>query len=159
VHNVNIYLLAKEIHIDLDLEVADHLSLAEAHKRSEELEEALRRELTGRVQIAVHLEPRSDDARPAVRRLSSAQEIRDVLSKLPQAANVRVHDVLLTEEGLVVTLKENFGGEMSLRKTHDVMTDLERTLKLSIPGVVRVHVDPEISKVSPTLRVALDEGD
>jgi divalent metal cation (Fe/Co/Zn/Cd) transporter len=63
---------AKEIHIDLDLEVADHLSLAEAHKRSEELEEALRRELTGRVQIAVHLEPRSDDARPAVRRLSSA---------------------------------------------------------------------------------------
>ena len=98
------------------------------------------------MQIAVHLEPRSDDPRPAVRRLSSGQEVRDVLSKLPQAVNVRVHNVLVTEEGLVVTLKENFSGETSLRETHDAMTDLERSLKLSMPDVVRVHIDPEISK-------------
>jgi len=48
VHNVNIYQLAHEIHIDLDLELADDLSLAEAHKRSEDLEQALRRELSDR---------------------------------------------------------------------------------------------------------------
>lgn len=145
VHNVNVYLLAREIHIDLDLELADNLSLAEAHRRSEELEEALQRELSDRVQIAVHLEPRSDEARPAVRRPSSAKEVRDILSKLPPVANVRVHDVLVTDEGLIVTLKENFPGETSLRAAHDAMTDLERSLKLSFPDVVRVHVDPEIS--------------
>jgi cation diffusion facilitator family transporter len=146
VHNVNVYQLGHETHIDLDLELPDYLSLAEAHKRSEDLEEALRGELSDRVQVAVHLEPRSDEARPAGRQLSSTGEVRDVLSKLRQASNVRVHDVLMTEEGLVVTLKENFSGETSLRETHDAMTDLERSLKLSITNVVRVHVDPEISK-------------
>jgi divalent metal cation (Fe/Co/Zn/Cd) transporter len=76
VHNVNVYLLRHELHIDLDLEVADHLSLAEAHKRSEALEEALRRELPVPVKVAVHLEPRSDDPRPAVRRLSAIEQVR-----------------------------------------------------------------------------------
>jgi cation diffusion facilitator family transporter len=146
VHNVNVYLLTHETHIDLDLELADNLSLAEAHKRSEDLEEALRREFSDRVEIAIHLEPRSDSPCLGVRRLSSAEEVRDVFSKLSSAANVRVHDVLVTDEGLIVTLKESFSGETSLREAHDAMTDLERSLKLSFPEVVRVHVDPEISR-------------
>ena len=66
--------------------------------------------------------------------------------RLPQAANVRVHDLLETEEGLVVTLKENFSRETSLREAHDAMTDQERSLKLSLPNIVRIHVDPEMSQ-------------
>jgi divalent metal cation (Fe/Co/Zn/Cd) transporter len=63
---------------------------------------------------------------------------------LPQAANTRVRDALVTDEGLVVTLEREFPGEMSLRETHEAMTDLERDLKLLVPDIVRVHVDPEI---------------
>jgi cation diffusion facilitator family transporter len=145
-HNVNVYLIGNEIHIDLDLELADHFSLAEAHKRSVELEEAVRRELSDPVSMAIHLEPRSDDLRQAVRQPSSTEEVRNVLSNLPQAANVRVRDVLVTDEGLVVTLEKEFPGEMSLRQVHEAMTDLERSLKLALPQVLGVHVDPEISK-------------
>jgi cation diffusion facilitator family transporter len=145
VHNVNVYQLGEETHIDLDLELPDDLSLAEAHKRSEDLEKALRRELPGLVEVAVHLEPRNDSSRRAAR-LSAAEEVREALAKLPHAANVRVHDVLETDEGLVVTLKENFPDETSLREAHEAMTDLERSLKLLLRKVVRVHVDPEISK-------------
>jgi cation diffusion facilitator family transporter len=146
VHNINVYLIEHELHVDLDLELANHLSLAEAHKRSEDLEEAVQRELSDRVHVAVHLEPRNDDPRRAERQASSTQKVRDVLSKLPQAGNVRVNDALITDEGLVVTLEREFSGETSLREGHEAMTDLERRLKLSIPDVVRVHVDPEISK-------------
>jgi cation diffusion facilitator family transporter len=144
VHNVNIYLIGDETRIDLDLELADSLSLAQAHKHSEDLEYALRHELSDRACMAVHLEPRSDKLRPAERRSSSTQKIRDVLSKLPQAANTRVRDALVTDEGLVVTLEREFPGEMSLRETHEAMTELERDLKLRVPDIVRVHVDPEI---------------
>jgi hypothetical protein len=63
---------------------------------------------------------------------------------LPQAANTRVRDALVTDEGLVVTLEREFPGEMSLRETHQAMTDLERDLKLLVPDIARVHVDPEI---------------
>jgi cation diffusion facilitator family transporter len=144
VHNVNIYLIGDETRIDLDLELPDSLSLAQAHKHSEDLEYALRHELSDRVRMAVHLEPRSDKPRPAQRRSSSTRKICDVLSKLPQAANTRVRDALVTDEGLVVTLEREFPGEMSLRETHQAMTDLERDLKLLVPDIVRVHVDPEI---------------
>jgi divalent metal cation (Fe/Co/Zn/Cd) transporter len=63
---------------------------------------------------------------------------------LPEAANTRVRDALVTDEGLVVTLEREFPGEMSLRETHEAMTDLERELKVRVPDIVRVHVDPEI---------------
>jgi cation diffusion facilitator family transporter len=144
VHNVNIYLIGDETRIDLDLELPDSLSLAQAHQHSEDLEYALRRELSDRVRMAVHLEPRSDKPQPAERRSSSTQKVRDALSKLPQAANTRVRDALVTDEGLVVTLEREFPGGMSLRETHEAMTELERDLKVRVPDIVRVHVDPEI---------------
>jgi divalent metal cation (Fe/Co/Zn/Cd) transporter len=144
VHNVNIYLIGDETRIDLDLELPDSLSLAQAHQHSEDLEHALRRELLDRLCTAVHLEPRSDKPRPAERRSSSTQKIRDALSKLPQAANTRVRDALVTDEGLVVTLEREFPGGMSLRETHEAMTELERELKVLVPDIVGVHVDPEI---------------
>jgi hypothetical protein len=39
----------------------------------------------------------------------------------------------VTDEGLVVTLEREFPGEMSLRETHEAMTDLERELKVRVP--------------------------
>jgi divalent metal cation (Fe/Co/Zn/Cd) transporter len=140
VHNINVYLIGDETRIDLDLELPDSLSLAQAHRHSEDLEHALQHELSDRLSVDVHLEPRSDKLRPAKRRSSSTRKVRDVLSKLPQSANTRVRDALVTDEGLVVTLEREFPGEMSLREAHEAMTDLERDLKLGLPDIVRVHV-------------------
>ncbi|HZC35975.1 MAG TPA: cation transporter dimerization domain-containing protein, partial [Chthoniobacterales bacterium] len=146
IHNLNIYLVAANLRVELDLELPDSLSLLEAHRCSEELEKAVERELSERVQITVHLEPRSDRPRPAVRQSKMTERVRDALQSVPQAADVRVHDVLITDEGLVVTLKKAFSGDTSLRETHEVMNELERTLKALDPEVARVHIDPEISE-------------
>ena len=144
VHNINVYQIGDETHIDLDLELPEALSLAGAHKNSEELERALRQELSNRVAIAVHLEPRNDKPRAARRQSSSTQSVREALSKVPEAANTRIRDALVTDQGLVITLERKFPAETSLREAHEVMTELERNLKLCIPGIARVHVDPEI---------------
>jgi cation diffusion facilitator family transporter len=145
VHNLNIYLVASNLRVELDLELPDSLSLVEAHRYSEELEKAVERELSQRVQITVHLEPRSDQPRPAVRQSKITERVRNTLLGMPQAADVRVHDVLITDEGLVVTLQKAFPGSTSLREAHEVMSELERTLKALNPEVARVHTDPEIS--------------
>jgi cation diffusion facilitator family transporter len=144
VHNVNVYTIENKIRIDVDLELPDSLTLAQAHKHSEDLEHALSRELSDQVAIAIHLEPRSDRPRPATIRPSSTREVCELLSKLPHGVNTRVRDVLETDEGLVVTLERAFPGDMSLRQVHEAMTDLERSLKLALPKVIRVHVDPEL---------------
>jgi cation diffusion facilitator family transporter len=144
VHNINVYQIGDETRIDLDLELPETLSLAGAHKSSEELERALRKELSSEVAIAVHLEPRNDEPREARREPSSIQNVREALSKVPQAANTDIRDALVTDQGLVITLERKFPAQTSLRETHEVMTELERNLKLRVPGIAGVHVDPEI---------------
>src|SRR5260221_1384577 len=105
VHNLNIYSLAQNLRVELDLELPDSLSLLEAHRHSEALERVIAEELSERVEITIHLEPRSDQPRPAVRQSKMTESVRNVLLVLPQSSDVRIHDVLLTDEGLVVTLK------------------------------------------------------
>jgi cation diffusion facilitator family transporter len=144
VHNLNIYLVAKETRIELDLELPDSLLLAEAHRHSESLEEAIIKELPGPMLVTVHLEPRSDEPKPAVRHLPSTRHVEKVLASLPEAKNVRVQDVLVTDEGLVITLEKAFKGTSSLAQTHELMAGLERAIHASLPGVTRVHINPEI---------------
>ena len=121
------------------------LTLAEAHRHSETLEAAIMKELPGTVLVTVHLEPRSDEPKPAVRHLPSTRRVEEALSKLPEAKNVRVQDVLVTDEGLVVTLETTFKGTTSLAQTHELMAGLERAIHASLPDVTRVHINPEIA--------------
>jgi cation diffusion facilitator family transporter len=144
VHNLNIYLVAKETRIELDLELPDSLLLAEAHRHSESLEGAIIKELPGPVMVTVHLEPRSDEPKPAVRHLPSTRHVEKALANLPEAKNVRVQDVLVTDEGLVITLEKTFKGTSSLAQTHELMAGLERAIHASLPEVTRVHINPEI---------------
>ena len=93
--------------------------------------------------MTVHLEPRSDEPKPAVRHLPSTRHVEKALSNLPEAKNVRVQDVLVTDEGLVVTLEKTFKGTSSLAQTHELMAGLERAIHSSLPEVIRVHINPE----------------
>ncbi len=144
VHNLNIYLVARETRIELDLELPDNLSLADAHRHSETLEKAIIKELSGSILVTVHLEPRSDEPKPAVRHVPSTRRVEEALAILPEARNVTVQDVLVTDEGLVVTLKKHFGGTTPLAQTHELMAGLERAIHTAIPEVTRVHINPEI---------------
>jgi cation diffusion facilitator family transporter len=146
VHNLNIYLVGRETRIELDLELPDSLTLAEAHRHSEKLENALKKELPGTVFVTVHPEPRSDEPKPAVKHPASTRRVEETLSKLPEASNVKVQDVLVTDEGLVVTIEKSFNGSTSLEQTHEVMASLERAIYSTLPDVIRVHVNPEIEK-------------
>ena len=144
VHNLNIYLVARETWIEFDLELPDTLSLAEAHRHSETLEKAILKELPGPILVTVHLEPRSDEPKPAVRHQPSSHRVEEALAILPEARNVTVQDVLATDEGLVLTLRKQFSGTTSLAQTHELMAGLERAIYAAVPEVARVHINPEI---------------
>jgi cation diffusion facilitator family transporter len=146
VHNLNIYLVARERRVELDLELSDTQTLAEAHRYSERLEAAIARELPEIGRITIHLEPRTDEPRPAVRHLPSTQRIQQALAKLPDTTGVHVEDVLVTDEGLVVTLEKEFTPGTPLAQAHDTMARLERSLRQAQPEVVRVHINPEIAR-------------
>jgi cation diffusion facilitator family transporter len=144
VHNLNVYQTGSELQVEFDLELAEDLTLLEAHQHSEELERSLAAELPEKTLIAVHLEPRSDRPRPAVQQRKIRDEMANTLVHMLKASGTRLHDVLVTDEGLVVTVKKPFAGDTSLRQVHEAMTELERQIEELNPEIVRVHVDPEV---------------
>jgi cation diffusion facilitator family transporter len=143
VHNLDVYQLADCVRVDVDLELPTDLTLGQAHTSSERLEQAVREELGDRTTIAVHLEPRRDQVRPAVRYVPLTDELRKVVAQLPGAADVAEVEALLTDEGTIVTLRCAFPSETPLREVHNAMARLERELRRAVPDVVRVQIDPE----------------
>jgi cation diffusion facilitator family transporter len=143
IHNLHVYVLSTGVEVELDLELNEEFSLEEAHRHSEALEAAVARELSGSLQLSVHLEPRDDRPMPAVRELSSRTRVEAALRQL-DASHLAVRDVLTIDDGWVVTLKQGFPAPSGLKKVHETMAELEHALRAVLPEVVRVHVDPEV---------------
>ncbi|HEY0790939.1 MAG TPA: cation diffusion facilitator family transporter, partial [Chthoniobacterales bacterium] len=108
VHNLHVYALSTGVEVELDLELNEEFSLAEAHRHSEALEVAVEREVSAPLQLSIHLEPRDDRPKPAVRQGSAKAQVEAVLRTLAANDDVAVRDVLTTDDGWVVTLKQAF---------------------------------------------------
>ncbi|MBO9727253.1 MAG: cation diffusion facilitator family transporter [Chitinophaga sp.] len=143
IHNLNLYLVGDEMRIELDLEVSEEVTLREAHMKSELLESALIQEFPLPVKVAVHIEPRNEMPKAARRQVEAFERVKVALIKLTAWPNVKIDEVLQTDEGLVVTLIIYLAGDTSLAYTHTIMYDLERALKVEVPDIIRVHIDPE----------------
>ncbi|HEX2863559.1 MAG TPA: cation transporter dimerization domain-containing protein, partial [Deinococcales bacterium] len=144
VHNLDILILEDGLHAHLDLELPPHLGLREAHERSEELEAEIKSALPEFRRVWIHLEPRRLQERPAVR---DPQTAAKVLAYLTEEAGERVADLeaLLTDEGTVVHISLAFDPDAPLAQVHEHMAELERQLRLNVPGLAAVHLDPDVN--------------
>ncbi|MEM8530910.1 MAG: cation diffusion facilitator family transporter [Chloroflexota bacterium] len=143
VHNLDVYQLSDRVRVDMDLELPMHMMLGEAHKWSEDLEEAIQKELGDNTIVFVHLEPRRDQVRPAVHYGPLMDELKAIIPQLSYAQAISQFDTLLTDEGIIVTVRHAFPPTMPLREVHTHMADLEAELRQIMPGLLRVQIDPE----------------
>lgn len=148
VHHLDIYQLNDEVRVEMDLELPGSMTLAEAHPYSERLESSIAAELPCQVVVAVHLEPRHDQVRPAVRYAPVDKRVREAINTLPDAASILTSETLLTNNGIIVTLHCRFPGTTLLTEVHNAMARMEQDLRRLIPEVVRVQIDPEPCELS-----------
>ena len=152
VHNLDVYQLADAVRVEMDLELPTDLTLGEAHTSSERLEQAIRAEMGDSTEVAVHLEPRRDQVRPAVRYGPLNEQVRRVVAQLADAGVITQVDTLLTDEGTIVTLHCAYPPHTPLSEVHTAMARLERDLRRAVPDIVRVQIDPEpIEALLPAL--------
>ncbi|GGR27143.1 cation diffusion facilitator family transporter [Deinococcus ruber] len=143
IHHVDVLLIAGGLQVDVDLELSPALTLAQAHRQSERLEAEMVRMLPEARRVAVHLEPRHERARPAVRHQETAQAVRDVLREALPDDRIAAVEAALTEEGTVVSVGVLFPPDIALAAVHAEMSRLERQIRLQVPGVDQVRIDPE----------------
>ncbi len=144
IHNLSLFRLSEGLCIELDLEVSDRLTVEESSGLSEKLEKALLKELPKETVVHVHLEPRSDETILAVNHLESWERVEKALILLPQYGKVKVRDILMTDQGIVLNLDRSFSPETALTMAHDQMALLERELRAIIPNLLRVNIRPTL---------------
>jgi cation diffusion facilitator family transporter len=149
VHHVTVHAIGPKLSVSLDLEVDGSLKLGIAHEIASELEEAVRAELGGDVEVETHIEPlqphRETGLDASAERIAA---VRDALIEIAasSAAVCDVHDVRVrqTNGAEIVNFHCQVDPALTVAQVHERVDDVERALRERFPTVKRVigHAEP-----------------
>jgi cation diffusion facilitator family transporter len=149
VHNISIHEDHGEIHVDLHLEVDDHLLLHQAHDLASHIEQDLRAEFPALAQVNTHIESRGTGV--ASGRDVTAEE-GAIVERIKRIADGIVgrkcsHNVLIRrqDDRLSVSLHCGFDPNLPVVEAHRLSSRIEEALKSGVPGLeqVLIHTEPE----------------
>lgn len=146
VHDLSAHQLDGKLFLDLHLEVDEHLTLRDAHRHANVLEEEVRSE-TGAAVVNIHIEPLGAH-------IADADEMKDLSRAVQQFINSMVsefHELLdchevhvrSAEEKILVSCHCAMRGELLITQIHDVTAALEDRVKERFPQIARVTIHPE----------------
>ena len=148
-HNVVAQQIGSRLSISLDLELDASMALREAHVTATLLENEIRDEFGGDVEIETHIEPFA--LRPFIGRDADRETLRAITHALKfdaeRQGQVRnVHDVRVREigGGLVVAYHCNLDPSLQVEAAHAAVDAVERRVREQFPAILRVvgHMEP-----------------
>ena len=148
-HNISVHEDHGEVHIDLHLEVDDHLLLHQAHDLASHIEQDLRADIPAIKRINTHIESRGTGV--ASGRDVTAEEgplverVRRITDAV--AGGACCHNVLIRRQGdrLAISLHCTFARDLPVIEAHRLSSRIEEALKKEIleTDQVLVHTEPE----------------
>ena len=149
IHHLTAQHLGAKTALSFDLEVDGRMPLAEAHAIASNLEDAIRDELGGDIEVDSHIEPlhptgiEGEDL-GAQQTEIIARELRSLADQHQSLSDVHNVRVRRTDLGLFVSYHCRFPGNHSVEAVHAAVDSLEETLRKTHPQVRRViaHAEP-----------------
>ena len=148
VHGIRLYTLHGKEYLEQHIEVNERLTLEQAHEIVTGFEEELQKILPEIEQIITHIEPVGDSSlhkRPAQ---VDTEQIRQVISHLPEVAQtgLSIHDLLVHRIGreLNISFHYTLAAELPITDAHSFTEKIEQSLRHAIPhlGRVIIHTEP-----------------
>jgi len=150
IHHVTVHDLGARLTVSIDLEVDGAMALDDAHRITQQLEQAIRDDF-GDVEVDTHIEPLEpempqgiDAAADDIARITEAlTRLAATGGKIHDIHNVRVRD---TEAGQIVNFHCRAAPTMSVMDVHTNVDAIERGLRQDFPQVKRVisHAEPSL---------------
>ncbi len=149
VHNISVATVESRPHVSFDLEVEADLTIAAAHARATDLENALWTELGDEVGVDIHIDPRrthvfagtaaGHEQIEAVRRA-----LEQAVSTFPLSRGIHHLRVQQRDDGLYASCHCLFPDEAPIGEVHAIIERIEGHLLRSVPGMARavVHAEP-----------------
>jgi cation diffusion facilitator family transporter len=147
IHNISVLHVDGRTEVSLHLKLPGDLSLDEAHRIANEVEDAIEEALPGVDAVQTHLEPLSEEAEG--RRAAAAEVARDteavarvVLRRTGEEP--RELRFLQTPEGLVVFLTLRLDPAAPLAEAHSRASEIEEQIRAELPALAEiiVHTEP-----------------
>jgi cation diffusion facilitator family transporter len=147
-HNLFVYEEGERLALELHLEMDGNLPLAEAHRRSEDIDKELRRRHPRLARVTTHIEPAGRQRGTSSASPDEAAHVRELLLRAPALSErgITPQDVEIRRSGseLSLSFRCALPAATSVKDAHDFTEQIERTLRSQIPnlGRVMVRTDP-----------------
>jgi cation diffusion facilitator family transporter len=150
VHNIGVHEDRGEIHVDLHLEVDDHLLLHQAHDLASRIERDLRAGIPSVKRVNTHIESRGTGVGGGTDVTGEEGALVERVKRITDAAAGRAccHNILVRRQGgrFAVSLHCGFDRDLPVVEAHRLASRIEEALKRDIPAIehVLVHTEPEV---------------
>jgi cation diffusion facilitator family transporter len=149
VHNISVHEDRGEIHVDLHLEVDDHLLLHQAHDLASHIEQDLRGAIPAIKRVNTHIESRGTGIGSGLDVTTEEGVLVERVRKITDSVAGRAccHNILIRRQGdwFAVSLHCGFDRNLPVIEAHRLSSRIEEILKKEIPAIeqVLVHTEPE----------------
>jgi len=148
VHNISVHEDHGEIHVDLHLEVDDHLLLHQAHDLASHIEQDLRADIPGLKRVNTHIESRGTGVGSGLDVTAEEGALVERIRAITDAVAGRTccHNILVRKQGgrFAVSLHCGFDRNLPVIEAHRLSSRIEEAIKKDMPAIehVLVHTEP-----------------
>jgi len=152
VHNISVHDDQGEIHVDLHLEVDDHLLLHQAHELASHVEQDLRADIPAIARVNTHIESRGTGVGSGRDVTAEEGPLVERVKRITDgvAGSACCHNILVRRQGdrFSVSLHCGFDRNLPVIEAHKLSTRIEEALKKDNPAIeqVLVHTEPEVRR-------------
>jgi cation diffusion facilitator family transporter len=145
-HDVSVQSFDGKLRVEQHIEVAEKMTLHDAHAFVRRIEEEIREELPQVEAVLTHIESEPatiEQPSTIVRDRSIEKHLRHAASSLPGI--IDIHEVVVGRIGekIQVSCHCTLPDAMEMQRVHEVITELEDRFKMECPEVYRVLIHPE----------------
>ncbi len=146
-HNLLVYEEDAQLVLEMHLEMHAELPLSQAHRRTVEIEEELRRTTPRLARVVTHVEPAGGVRATTLATPEEAAQLRQALACIPElsARGITHQNIEIRRSGseFALSFRCALPGSTSIRDAHDFTEKIERALRSQVPNLGRVMVRTE----------------
>ncbi|MFO7733988.1 MAG: cation-efflux pump, partial [Candidatus Aminicenantes bacterium] len=149
VHNISVHEDDGAFHVDIHLEVDDHLLLHQAHEQASQIERELKRDIPSIKRVNTHIESRRTGIGDGTDVTASEHKMAEEVRRITDGVTGRscCHNIVIRRQAgrFAVSLHCGFDRDLPVVEAHRLSTRIEEALKREMPSIeqVLVHTEPE----------------
>ncbi len=145
VHNIHIQKIDGKLCVDFHLEVSANMTVMQAHNIADQIEKKIKAANQDISDVTVHIESASDRISKELAGIENELEsyIEHVAESFPEIKNVCDIKVRKFGASLHLVLQCHFDPKLSIKKAHEISSQLESMIRKAYPNVARIDIHEE----------------